>query len=146
LFYSYAKNISKKQIYAKAFQKKYPTVTKILRHYKQVYHAQCVESGQELEKNGRNKDRVQLAHKLMQLESFIFTEVLTRLYKKRTFRGVGIHDAIAVFDETTSPNDVIRLMGKVYSEIGLYPTFSIEKPDIDCGTTYVEKDINEEEG
>ena len=146
LFYSYAKNISKEQIYAKAFQKKYPTVTKILRHYKQVYHAQCVESGQELVKNGRNKDKVQLAHKLMQLESFIFTEVLTRLYKKRTFRGVGIHDAIAIFDETTSPNDVIRLMEKVYSEIGLYPTFSIEKPDSDCGTIYIEKDINEEEG
>jgi len=145
LFYSYAKNISKEQIYAKAFQKKYPTVTKILRHYKQLYHAQCVESGQELVKNGRNKDKVQLAHKLMQLESFIFTEVLTRLYKKRTFRGVGIHDAIAVFDETTSPNHVIRLMEKVYSEIGLYPTFSIEKPDSDCGTIYIEKDINEEE-
>lgn len=146
LFYSYAKNITKKKVYAKAFQDKYPTVSKIIRHYKRTFHAQCVAQEQTMIKNGRDKDKIQLAHKLMQLESFIFTEILTRLYKKRTFRGVAIHDAIAIFDETTTPDEVIKIMEKVYYEIGLYPTFSIEQSDSDCGTIYIEKGINEEEG
>jgi hypothetical protein len=145
LFYSYAKNISKKKIYAKAFQMKYPTVTKIIRHYKLTFHNQCEEQKQVLKRNGRDKDKIQLAHKLMQLESCIFTEILTRLYKKRTFRGVAIHDAIAVLDSNTSPEDVKKIMEKVYSEIGLCPTFSVEKSDSDCGTIYnvsEEKDLN----
>jgi hypothetical protein len=36
-------------------------------------------------------------------------------------------------------------MEKVYSEIGLCPTFSVEKSDSDCGTIYnvsEEKDLN----
>lgn len=146
LFYSYAKNISKNRVYAKAFQEKYPTVSKIIRYYKRTFHAQCEEQEQVMNKNGRDKDKIQLAHKLMQLESYIFTEILTRLYKKRTFRGVAIHDAIAVFDTFTSPEDVSIIMERVYFEIGLSPTFSIEEPDSNFSTIYVEKDINEEEG
>jgi len=136
LFYSYAKNISKEKIYAKAFQMKYPDVAGIIRQYKIKFQNQCKEQKLVFNKNGRDKDKIQLAHKLMQLESYIFTEILTRLYRKRSFRGVAIHDAIAVLDTSTNPEDVKKTMEKVYSEIGLCPTFSIDKSDSDCGTIY----------
>ncbi len=157
LFYSNSKNIRRENEYATSFQTKYPTVTKIIRFHKRTYQKQCIEQRLFIEiklenkfvMDGKepifNKGKIQLAHKLMQLESFIFTEILTRLYKKRTFRGVGIHDAIAILDETTSPDAVIKIMEKVYSEIGLCPTFSIEEPDSNCSTIYIEKDINEKE-
>lgn len=155
LFYSNSRNIRRDNEYGMSFKLKYPTVTKIIRYHKKTYLNQCIEQGLYTEVNlekkfvieGKEltfyKGKVQIAHKLMQIESFIFTEILTRLYKKRTFRGVAIHDAIAILDTTTNAEDVRKIMEKVYSEIGLCPTFSIENSDSDCGTIYNDSEVKD---
>lgn len=139
LFYSYAKNIKPDKIYAKAFQNQYPSVAKIIRYYKITYHNQCLEQNNFKFKHGRKKDGIQLAHKLMQIESAIFQRILSNLFKMEGFVGVGIHDAIAVIDESTVTADVVKeVMNDVYHEYGFSPTFSIEEPDAYCGTVYEE--------
>lgn len=154
LFYSNSKKIYKDQIYAIAFREKYPKVAEIVNDYKSIFKNQCETEGliKEIEvqtKYQNNfKPKIQLAHKLMQLESFIFTGILTKLYKNRSFRGVCIHDAIAIFDDTTDNDSVIKIMKKHYADIGLCPTFSIETTDFDrdLGTEYEDVDsIDEEE-
>lgn len=88
-------------------------------------------------KKGEKKDKIQLAHKLMQIESKIFQRILSKLYKEEGFIGVGIHDAIAVFDESIISSDVVKeIMRQVYFEFGLCPTFSVEESDAECETIY----------
>ena len=143
VFYSNAKYRYKNMHFAVAFNKKYPNVTSIINHYKTTYKAQCKVQKMvvSIDKNNKTKDKIQLAHKLMQLESYIFTEILTRLFRNRKFKGVGIHDAIAIFDNTIEPEKVTKIMEKVYEEVGLYPTFSINAYNSDCGTMHDEDEI-----
>lgn len=146
LFYSYSKIITKDKIYAKAFQLRYPTIAKIIRHYKITYHNQCQEQNLFVYKRGKKKDKIQLAHKLMQIESEIFQKILPRLFKIEGFIGVGIHDAIAVFDESSVTPDVVKdVMEKIYFEFGLCPTFSIEGSDADCETLYTNTEEEEDQ-
>ena len=80
-----------------------------------------------------------LAHKLMQIESAIFQQILTKLFKMKDLICVGIHDAIAIFDESSVTPDIVKeVMETVYLEFGLSPTFSIETPDADYAKMYKE--------
>lgn len=146
LFYSYSKVITKDKIYAKAFQLQYPTIASIIRHYKITYNNQCKEQNLFVYKRGKKKDKIQLAHKLMQFESEIFQNILSKLFKIEGFIGVGIHDAIAVFDESSVTPDVVKeVMEKIYFEFGLCPTFSIEGSDADCETLYTNTEEEEDQ-
>lgn len=133
LFYSPRKNIRQKAKFAAAFQKKYPTVTKIIRFYKRTFHTQCQEQNltKVTKKKGKDeeaweKDEIQLAHKLMQLESCIFTQILKKLFRLSEFKGFAIHDAIVILDNSIASEIVCNIMKTVFQEMGLYPTFDIE--------------------
>lgn len=78
-------------------------------------------------KRGKEKDAIQLPHKMMQLESQIFTEILTRLFKKRGVKVVGIHDAVAIIDNSVEPEKVQEVMMKVFGEFGVIPTLLVER-------------------
>lgn len=131
IFYSYTKNITAKNDYGKAFQAIYPNVIKVIRFYKKKFNAECSAEGLLKERKVKEeivtKDAIQLPHKLMQLESAIFTEILTRLFKKRDLHCIGIHDAIAVLNDKYPPEFVEGVMLDVYKEYGLLPTLDIEK-------------------
>lgn len=145
LFYSKSKNIYKKQVHANAFKNKYPTITKILRHYKKTFKDQCIEREITKYHKGEYIAKIQIAHKMMQIESYLFTSILKQLFKIKDFYGVAIHDAIAVLDNSIPENVVIDIIQKKYNEIGLCPTVSV-KSNIDEyeETLYddVENDVN----
>lgn len=122
VFYSYGTRFPGNRKYASMFKKEFPEVAKILRHYKRTYHIQCIEQAKQY----RGKDSVLLPLKLMQLESIIFREILTRLWKTKEYKCFAIHDAIAVLDNTISPEKVHEIMKNVYWEMGLIPTLSID--------------------
>lgn len=130
VFYTYAKNVKKDNEYGKAFKELYPNIMKIIRHYKRTFHAQCVEAGEVKKKmvNGeeRGKDKIQLPHILMRLESAIFTDILTRLFKKRDLHCIGIHDAIAVMNDRYTPEYVQNIMMQAYKQYGLIPTLDVQ--------------------
>lgn len=128
LFYSQRKNIQKTNIHALAFKKQYPQIAKILRYYKRTFHSQCKEQGfTTLDKRyDTPKDSIQLPHKLMQLESCIFKEILRRLFKLKEFQGFAIHDAIVVLNNSLDTEKTKNTMSQVFQEIGLHPTFSID--------------------
>jgi hypothetical protein len=127
LFYLKRTRIYSQQVLAKAFQREFPTVTKIIQYYKKTYQVQCQEEGLNVFKGGQLKDKIQLAHKMMQLESNIFTESLKTLFKNKNFYGIGIHDAIAVLDcSAITSESVIKVLKDKYEGIGLTPTFSVE--------------------
>lgn len=52
LFYSRSLNISRDKTYAKAFQSQYPTIARIIRYYKMIYHNQCKEQKLYVYKKG----------------------------------------------------------------------------------------------
>ncbi|HJF72463.1 MAG TPA: hypothetical protein K8V05_17070 [Butyricimonas virosa] len=126
VFYSYGARFSESKRFATMFKKEFPGVAKILRYYKRIYHKQCMQEGKQTKQGLKNKDSVLLPLKLMQLESTIFREILTRLWKLKGARCFAIHDAIAVLNSTISSEKVSKMMKNVYWEIGLIPTLSID--------------------
>ena len=126
VFYSYGTRFPAKREYATMFKTIFPGVAKILRYYKRIYHKQCMQEGKQTKQGLKNKDSVLLPLKLMQLESTIFREILTRLWKLKGARCFAIHDAIAVLNNTISSEKVSEMMKNVYWEIGLIPTLSVD--------------------
>lgn len=126
VFYSYGARFSESKRFATMFKKEFPGVARVLRHYKRIYHQQCTEEGKQIKKGERNKDSVLLPLKLMQLESTIFREILTLLWKIRECRCFAIHDAVVVLDDTISLEKVCEVMKNVYWKMGLIPTLSVD--------------------
>ena len=145
VFYSYTKKEKKNEEnpskYKEEFKKEYPTVFTLINDIKKSLHEQCISKKEQtkLDKprivtlsNGYKhpieyKDNVLLPNLMMQLESKIFTKILTKLLNKRGFRCFGIHDAVAVMEpKDLSKEDVMEIMKKVYAEFGLVPTLSID--------------------
>ena len=126
VFYSYGARFPAKRKYATMFKEEFPDVAKVLRHYKKIYHQQCIEQGKQTKRGHKDKDSVLLPLKLMQLESTIFKEILTRLWKLKGGRCFAIHDAIAVLNNTISSEKVSEMMKNVYWEMGLIPTLSVD--------------------
>jgi len=126
VFYSKSKNIYKKQTYAFDFKKKYPTVIKILRHYRTTYINQCTERNITKIKNGENIPKIQIAHKMMQIESYLFIRILKQLFKIKNAYVVGIHDAIAIIDDSIQEEKVKEIIEKQFKEIGLRPSLKCE--------------------
>ncbi|SHF50369.1 hypothetical protein [Dysgonomonas macrotermitis] len=111
VFYSKSKTTLHKK-FAKTFKKIYPTVYRIINEHKP------------------NDDRTKLSHEMMKLESDIFHKILTNLYKKRGCDALSIHDAIVILDTDKvnryTPDDIEKVIEKVYDEYNLSPTCSIE--------------------
>lgn len=111
VFYSKSKTTLHKQ-FAKAFKRVYPTVYKLINRHKP------------------NEDRTKLSHDMMALESEIFHKILNNLYKKRGCDALSIHDAIIILDtgktNQYTPEQIEKVMRKVYAEYNLSPSFSIE--------------------
>lgn len=126
VFYSYGARFPAERKYATMFKEEFPDVAKVLRHYKRIYHQQCIEQGKQTKRGHKDKDSVLLPLKLMQLESTIFREILTRLWKLKGGRCFAIHDAIAVLNNTISSEKVNEVMKSVYWEMGLIPTLSLD--------------------
>lgn len=114
VFYSKSKTTLHKG-FAKIFKRIYPTVYKIINLHKP------------------DENRTKLSHEMMGLESEIFHKILTNLYKKRGCDALSIHDAIVILDTDKTyqytPNEVEKVMKKVYEEYNLSPTCSIELYD-----------------
>lgn len=127
VFYSYAKNVKKDNLWATAFKEKYPSVMKIIRHYKRTFHAQCVEHREIKSCAEYTKDKIQLPHKLMQLESAVFTKILEQLFKKRGLHIIAIHDAIAVMNDKLETVKIKKIMLDEYRKFGLIPTLAVEE-------------------
>ncbi|WP_295935251.1 hypothetical protein, partial [uncultured Alistipes sp.] len=130
VFYSYSKNVTQANELGNAFKTLYPTVTKVIRDLKRKFHTECIEEDRIKMKriktpNGNSKiverDAFQLPHLLMRLESAIFTEILTRLFRKRYLHCIGIHDAVAVMNDKYSPDYIEKIMMEVYKAYGLHP-------------------------
>lgn len=126
VFYSYAKNVKRGNEWATAFKEKYPSVMKIIRHYKRTFHAECAEHGEIKNCGEYTKDKIQLPHKLMQLESAIFTSILEQLFKKRGLHVIAIHDAIAVMNDKLEPVQIKKIMLEEYQKFGLMPNLALE--------------------
>lgn len=126
VFYSYGTRFAENKRFATMFKKEFPGVARVLRYYKRMYHQQCVEEGKQVKKVDKDKDLVLLPLKLMQLESTIFQDILTRLWKLKGCKCFGIHDAIAILDDTISSEKVCEVMKNVYWEMGLIPELSID--------------------
>lgn len=127
VFYSYAKNVKEGNVWAKSFQGKYPTVMKIIRYYKRKFHAECEAHGEYISYvDGSTKDKIQIPHKMMQLESSIFTPVLNALFKKRDMAALGIHDAVVVMNGQMPVEQVQAIMMQEYAKHGLVPTLNVE--------------------
>lgn len=126
VFYSYGARFPAKRKYATMFKEEFPDIAKVLRYYKKIYHQQCIEQGKQIKRTHNDKDSVLLPLKLMQLESTIFREILTRLWKIKGCKCLGVHDAIVVLDDTIPLEKVCEVMKNVYWEMGLIPTLSVD--------------------
>lgn len=125
VFYSKTKTTLHKK-FAKAFKKVYPTVHKIINKYKP------------------NDNRTKLSHEMMTLESEIFHKILANLYKKRGCDALSIHDAIVILDTDKTnqytPDEIEKVMMKVYEGYNLFPTCSIDYYDPNKQMTHI--DVN----
>lgn len=114
VFYSKSKTTRHKN-FAKTFKEIYPTVYKIINQHKP------------------NDNRTKLSHEMMALESEIFHKILNNLYKKRGCDALSIHDAIVILDTDKTnqyaPDEIEKVMLKVYENYNLFPTCSLDYYD-----------------
>jgi len=78
----------------------------------------------------------------MRLESEIFHKILANLYKKRGCDALSIHDAIIILntDKTNqyTPDEIEKVMLKVYEGYNLFPTCSIDYYDPNKQTIHID--------
>lgn len=134
IFYSYAHAPVQDTTMRDAFRREYRDVYKVLTYYKTSFAEQCDKYGlikiKTLYKpNGdifRARGFLQLPHKLTQLESSLFYDILREIFKNDKVMAVGIHDAIAVLNDEITPEEVAAIMRKTYEQYGLVASFKIE--------------------
>jgi len=134
IFYSYAHSrVSNKEI-RDAFKREFKDVYSILTYYKVKFKDECDYYGldrfMECEyKEGRirAKGLITLSHKLTQIESSIFYEVLRKLFQMKGVIAVGIHDAVAILDDALAPSELIEIIKKTCKKYGVYATIKEER-------------------
>ena len=68
-----------------------------------------------------------LSYLITRIESKIFMNILSSLFKKRGLWVIGIHDAIVVIEDNKIEEEKIReIMLKEYAQYGLIPTLSTD--------------------
>jgi hypothetical protein len=141
VFYSHSFTAYGK-IFAKSFEAIYPNVFKLVTEMKveRKYAVTIAKSKAKTleekmvaavmaEVSGKTKH---IANDMMQLESDIFFEILTKLYKRRDCKALTIHDAILVLNVNKivcEPKAVMDIMKKVYKKYHLFPEFGVDKYD-----------------
>lgn len=132
IFYSYPYSPVPNKEIRDAFKREYRDVYKVLTYYKVRFKEQCDTYGinKFFRKSNslRLKGLLQLPHKLTQLESSIFYDILRELFKNKQLMVVGIHDAVAVMNDAMTPDEVIKVMNKVYRQYGIVASFKVETP------------------
>ena len=134
VFYSKTPKIAWKE-FAKEFKAQYPNVYGLIERWKEpLKHddlKNCLLARNKavlLDGKAYTKDQeTALPNIMMDLESEIFRELLTSLYRKR-IPAVHIHDAVVIPD-TRAQVDVEKVesvMRDVYKKFGLHPTFSVD--------------------
>jgi hypothetical protein len=125
-------------MFANAFESIYPNVFQLIREIKverkyarikaaskaKTFEEKLVASV-EAELSGKTKH---IANDMMKLESDIFFEILTKLYKRRDCKVLTIHDAILVLNvncKVCEPTVIMDIMRKVYQKYHLFPQFGI---------------------
>lgn len=134
IFYSYAHAPVPNKEMRDAFRREFRDVYGVLTYYKTSFAEQCDLNGlikikTTYNPNGdifRARGFIQLPHKLTQLESSIFYDILRELFKNEKLMVVGIHDAVAVLNDAIEPEAVIKTMKAVYQQYGLVATFKQE--------------------
>ena len=101
------------------FIKKYPNVWKIV--------VDCKNNlSKEIEGTEYEGKKV-LSYLITRIESKIFMNILSSLFKKRGLWVIGIHDAIVVIEDNKIEEEKIReIMLKEYAQYGLIPTLSTD--------------------
>jgi len=139
VFYSHSVSAYGK-MFANAFESIYPSVFQLIRDMKierkyaraiavskaKTYKEKIIASV-EVESSGKTKH---IANDMMKLESDIFFEILTKLYKRRDCKAVTIHDAILVLNVNSKICEletVMSIMKKVYQKYNLLPQFGIDE-------------------
>ena len=134
IFYSYSHTPVPEPEIRDGFKSAFGNVVKVLNYYKRLFAGECDDAGLIKFKTTahdhygdmfRARGFIQLPHKLTQLESAIFYDILRELYKVNDVIAIGIHDAIAVIDGI-EPQAVIDTMQRVYQSYGLIATFKVE--------------------
>lgn len=114
VFYSKRVRITKKYVYGRKFVDLYPNVWKVLRK----------------EKMELKKSNSLLPNSMMQLESSLFSDILTRCFE-RQWKVFNIHDAVVVLDieenENCTPNEVQNIIEDVYHTRNLFPAVSLDR-------------------
>ena len=133
VFYSKA---DKDAMFATQFKRDYPNVYNLILRWKEplkyddlnkcltYYKKAVVLNGSTVMAKDQN---TALPNLMMTLESNIFREILSRLFKRR-ISAVHIHDAI-VIPETRAQVEIStieKVMRDVYKQFGLHPTFSTD--------------------
>lgn len=134
IFYSYAHAPVRDKEMRNAFRREFKDVYSVLTYYKRTFQEQCDFSGLIKIKTTYNaqgdifraRGFLQLPHKLTQLESSLFYDILRELFKHDKLMVVGIHDAVAVLNDEMEPAAVMEIMRAVYQQYGLVATFKQE--------------------
>lgn len=134
IFYSYAHTPVPDKAMRDAFRSEFRDVYRVLTYYKTKFADECDMNGLIKIKTTYNphgdiyraRGFIQLSHKLTQLESSLFYDILRELFKIEKLMVVGIHDAVAVLDDQIEPNAVIEIMRNVYKQYGLVASFKAE--------------------
>lgn len=130
----YAKT-EKDAIFVNQFKRDYPNVYELVIKWKSPLSydnlsGYIVDYNKGVVYNGKVKgvdEETALPNLMMSLESDIFYEVLTRLYRKN-ISAVHIHDAIVVPNSEVEvcASQIEEVMREVYKARGLHPTFSVD--------------------
>ena len=130
----YAKK-QKDAIFVNQFKRDYPNVYELVIKWKSPLSydnlsGYIVDNDKGVVYNGKVKgvdEETALPNLMMSLESDIFYEVLTRLYRKN-ISAVHIHDAIVIPQTRAMVEEeqVEVVMRDVYKKFGLHPTFSTD--------------------
>ncbi len=141
VFYSHSFTAHGK-LFANAFQSIYPNVFQLITEMKverkfavtiAKSKAKTLEEKMIVEMEAENSGETKhIANDMMKLESEIFFEILTELYKRRDCKALTIHDAILVLNvnkKVCEPTTVMNIMQKVYKKYHLRPEFGIDKYD-----------------
>ena len=134
IFYSYAYAPVPDKRMRDAFRSEFRDVYSVLTYYKRTFAEQCDLNGLIRIKTIPNqygdifraRGFIQLPHKLTQLESSLFYDILRELFKNQKLMVVGIHDAVAVLNDEIEPQAVIEVMRATYEQYGLVATFKLE--------------------
>ena len=137
VFYSKTPKIAWKS-FAKEFKSQYPNVYELILRWKEPQYyddikAVLLRRNKALKLGERviivGEASTALPRVMMELESVIFKEILTTLFRKRIC-AVHIHDAIIIPEvKSTEKLDAARIqevMRETYKRFGLHPTFKVE--------------------